>query len=67
MNEAKKTTLSILSLYMISTTVFLSIIFGMWYYGELNLLKSRSFHEVKNLSKRLIHVLAKKGKYGFFV
>lgn len=67
MNEAKKTTLSILSLYMISTTVFLSIIFGMWYYGELNLLKTRSFHEVKNLSKRLIHVLAKKGKYGFFV
>lgn len=39
----------------------------MWYYGELNLLKTRSFHEVKNLSKRLIHVLAKKGKYGFFV
>lgn len=67
MNEAKKTTLSILSLYMISTTIFLSIIFGMWYYGELNLLKTRSFHEVKNLSKRLIHVLAKKGKYGFFV
>lgn len=67
MNEAKKTTLSILSLYMISTTVFLSIIFGMWYYGELNLLKTRSFHEVKSLSKRLIHVLAKKGKYGFFV
>lgn len=67
MNEAKKTTLSILALYMISTTIFLSIIFGMWYYGELNLLKTRSFHEVKNLSKRLIHVLAKKGKYGFFV
>lgn len=67
MNEAKKTTLSILSVYMISTTIFLSIIFGMWYYGELNLLKTRSFHEVKNLSKRLIHVLAKKGKYGFFV
>lgn len=67
MNEAKKTTFSILSLYMISTTIFLSIIFGMWYYGELNLLKTRSFHEAKNLSKRLIHVLAKKGKYGFFV
>lgn len=67
MNEVKKTTLSILSLYMISTSIFLSIIFGMWYYGELNLLKTRSFHEVKNLSKRLIHVLAKKGKYGFFV
>lgn len=67
MNETKKTTLSILALYMISTTIFLSVIFGMWYHGELDLLKSRSFHEVKNLSKRLIHVLAKKGKYGFFV
>lgn len=67
MNETKKTTLSILSLYVISTTIFLSVIFGMWYHGELDLLKSRSFHEVKNLSKRLIHVLAKKGKYGFFV
>lgn len=67
MNETKKTTLSILALYMISTTISLSVIFGMWYYGELDLLKHRSFHEVKNLSKRLIHVLAKKGKYGFFV
>ncbi|RDU71447.1 sensor histidine kinase [Helicobacter brantae] len=67
MNETKKTTLSILSAYMISTTIFLSVIFGMWYHGELDLLKTRSFHEVKNLSKRLIHVLAKKGRYGFFV
>lgn len=67
MNEAKKTTLGILSLYMVSTTIFLSIIFGMWYHGELHLLKTRSFHEVKNLSKRLINVLAKQGKYGFFV
>ncbi|RDU70127.1 sensor histidine kinase [Helicobacter cholecystus] len=67
MNEAKKTILSILALYMISTIVFLSIIFGIWYYGELDLLKTRSFHEVKNLSKRIIYVLAKKEKYGFFV
>lgn len=63
MSETRKTTLSILSVYVASTTIFLGILFSVWYFGELNLLKTRSFHDIQNLSKRLIYIAAKQGRY----
>lgn len=63
MSETRKTTLSILCVYVASTTIFLGILFSVWYFGELNLLKTRSFHDIQNLSKRLIYIAAKQGRY----
>lgn len=63
MNDVKKTTLQILSLYLISTTFFLSVIFGTWYFGEVNAIKTQSFYKIDKLAKRLINVLAKREEY----
>ncbi|ANV97888.1 hypothetical protein BBW65_03325 [Helicobacter enhydrae] len=63
MSEAKKTTFSILALYILSNTFFLCVLFSVWYFGELNTLKTRSFHDVENLGKKLIYIAAKRGKY----
>ncbi|WP_027327088.1 sensor histidine kinase [Helicobacter pametensis] len=67
MNESKKTTFQILALYIISTTIFLGIIFGTWYFGEINALKIRSFREADKLSKQIIQVVAKRGKYARYI
>ncbi|MCE3047623.1 sensor histidine kinase [Helicobacter kayseriensis] len=63
MNEVKKTTLQILSLYLVSTAFFLSVIFGTWYFGEVNAIKTQSFYKIDKLAKRLINVLAKREEY----
>lgn len=67
MNEIKKTMFQILALYVVSTTAFLGVIFGTWYFGEINTLKSRSFYEADRMAKKLINVLAKRGKYAYYV
>ena len=67
MSEIKKTTFSIVSLYVLSTMIFLGIIFGTWYFGEMDTLKTQSFPEARKLSKRLIQVLEKRGKYAYYV
>lgn len=67
MSEVRKTTFKIVSLYVLSTMVFLGIIFGTWYFGEIDTLKTRSFPEAKKLSKRLLSILERRGKYAYYV
>lgn len=67
MNEVRQTTIGILALYVSSTLIFLGIIFGTWYFGEINALKNRSFHDAKKLIKRLISVAGKKGEYANYL
>lgn len=67
MNEVRQTTIGILALYVSSTLIFLGIIFGTWYFGEINALKNRSFHDSKKLIKRLISVAGKKGEYANYL
>lgn len=67
MNEVRQTTIGILALYVSSTLIFLGIIFGTWYFGEINALKNRSFHDSKKLIKRLISVAGKRGEYANYL
>lgn len=67
MNEVRQTTIGILALYVSSTLIFLGIIFGTWYFGEINALKNRSFHDSKKLIKRLIAVAGKRGEYANYL
>lgn len=67
MSEIKKTVLSIVLLYVLSTIVFLGILFGNWYFGEITALKSQSFLVAQKLSKRVFRVLQKEGKYARYV
>lgn len=63
MSEVRKTTLSILSLYVLSTLICLGVTFGTWYFGEIYALKNRSFYDSQQLIERLIPIIMGSGEY----